>query len=135
MADEGNDTPSTDELYQGNEDYTVQPIPAEIVNVVRIDQMPRTFGMMDSFVLVAAADAFKVLGSDPRRAEVTIWCTGTDLVLASNQGAAQARQGAILSAGLAVPVHMTAHDELWVRPVSGGVEDAILSVITELWAR
>lgn len=129
------DMPTTDELFQGDEETRIPPTPVELVNVARVDQVPRTFGKMDTVPLAANANATKILGSDPRRAEVTLWVSGADVVIASNQGSAQARQGATLSSGVSTPIHLSARTELWARPVAGASDTAMLSIVEELWAR
>jgi hypothetical protein len=128
------DTPEVDEIYQREPDLITVPVRVE--GPTPVWELPRTFGLMKSFTIPAdLTQPVEIVGEDPRRAAVTLWATGEDLVLADDQQMAFMRQGVILSAGLAVPVHFQARSRLFVMPTTGAVEDSVLSVVTEQWSR
>jgi hypothetical protein len=137
-ADEGDyEAPDVDELLQREHDE-----PAEIVVPVRlteagpfrVEQLPTRLEISRSTTIAMGAAARRVLPENPRRARVTLWAAGADVVIAETPGECDMFTGAVLSAGLAVPYHFGFLTGLYARTADGADAAAVLNIVTEAWS-
>jgi len=123
------DTPDVAEVHQGETGAPDRAIPVDVVNPVRVDELPaRTGGIFSRQV---PTNGHRLLNGDPRRKVATIIPISGDLRIGDTQaGALNDGAGAVIPQS--VPFLYSCSDELWAAGVVATVE---VSVIVEQWAR
>jgi len=133
--DEQYDTPSVEEVHQGDTPGDIPPVRTEVVNPVRVDHLPTRIGDFESRNIILNAAAVRILGYDELRCGVQLWCFAEDVVLGRTQAECEQGTGPIISGGLAIPYRFGFCDELWAKVATGGTANATLNIVSERWAR
>jgi len=130
------DTPSTAELLQVDDTAPeVQPVPVQLVNKVRVDQLPTEMGILKS-INVSSTEPEQILPENKRRATVSLWVPiGETVRIGRTPDEARRDDSAvILTTNLGVyRAHWT--DACYAMKRAAGVDTDRLSVATEDYAR
>jgi hypothetical protein len=126
------DTPPVEDVLQAETGAPDDAIPVFLTNPVNVNQLPTTVGGLFSRELAASpAVAVKVLNEDPRRAAVTVSCSGIEIAIGRSQAEADDVSAFRVSTNQG-PYKFHFTDELWVRSTAAATR---ASFCVEQWAR
>lgn len=136
------DTPNVAEVLQ--EETGIVAVPVRIADPVRVDRLPNEL-VAPTTVIVAPGKSVTLAQGDKRRARLTILVINNDVCI-NTQPMDKPGVGFYIPAGVPVPIHLEAHDKLWVKAVSLNVtgtevefaeaaDTAVVSVMAERWSR
>jgi hypothetical protein len=104
----------------------IPPAPVEVVNVVRVDEMPARTGGVRTFTLTTTPQF--VLGQDPRRKVARVIALTEGIVFARNQAGVELGGAEWPEA---VELTLASSEEWWFASVTATTK---LTVILEQWA-
>jgi hypothetical protein len=137
------DTPSVDELEQGEGGFVA--IPVRVEEPIRVDQLP-TILVDPKTHVIQPGEARQILREDPRRARVTLIVSNNDVMVSGRPGNLDKFAGGFIPSGLPIPLHGNYKSALYARPVlfDGAGTDvvfgpaadvAVVTVFEEYWAK
>lgn len=130
----GGDTPPWSDVQQRTP-VGEQAIPVTVVEPVRADQLPTSWGKFEAVPVATTATAVPIVGADPRRAQITLWTYDADVRIASSRGMAQAGVGVKLESSPSIPIRIRGTGPIWAFADPDASGEAMLNIIEELWAR
>lgn len=104
------------------------PVPVAVAGPVRMQALPSRSWSTKSRTQAVADGAVKVSSADPRRRCLTLVAEGGAVFVGPDQASCAAGVAAKWPAGLALV--LTHSEDVWVS----AAEDALVSVVEELWA-
>lgn len=136
------DRPDVEDVLQ--EETGLVAVPVRINDIVRVDQLPNELAVPRT-VVIGIGQCKQLCGHERRRSRVTIIVFNNDVMIGTRH-MSRNDEGAFIPAGIPVPIHLSATDALWARPVSASTngtditfgeaaDSAAVTVLEERWAR
>jgi hypothetical protein len=147
------DTAPVEDVLQETDDRSydsgLQPVSVCVKDPVQTEELPSILGPCKNYIVNVTDKPVRILDRNPRRKRATIMVQNGDICVGGTPGEAgdsDTYVGAVISGGLAVPVHLEVQSELWARGVtvdltgtaialSDPTDAVLISVIEEFWTR
>jgi hypothetical protein len=127
------DTPSTDEVLQG-EDLFPTPVPVELKNVARVDQVPLRIGGAKT-ISISATEPEHVLDANAKRGAVSFIAVGTGVYIAPSQAECLSAESRFLIPTNVGVLRFHFLSDVWAMKIAVGAPTDTLSILTEDWTR
>jgi hypothetical protein len=128
------DTPSTDEVLQGEDSFPTTPVPVELKNVARVDQVPLRIGGTKTISL-SDTEPEKVLDANAKRGAVSFIAVGTGVYIAASQAECLHPETSFLIPTNVGVIRFHFLTDVWARKIAVGAPGDVLSILTEDWTR